>query len=194
MNHYYRKFDNLLMFQPYRSDRLEGGSPQNGGAEIVGLAPALADGNGNGNGNGGGNKFQSLAVAVSVIGLGATITGALIAFFINTNSLNGSVSSMDAHIKSLESNYNLMAEREIILRTKVGELQSALSEVETRFCGEDQVRNMMQAGNDKLFSMLWKKQYPETAFPSSSYYPQLCKQQQHGSSPWDLFPRDGHAG
>lgn len=140
----------------------------------------LENDNGNGNGNGNVRVGQWLVPAVGVISL---VTGALIAFFVNMSSLGAQVSGSAARITSLELNYNQMAEREMILRTTNATMSAKLLEIETQFCGEDHIRNLTQAQDLRLLSLLWKKVFPDSDSPSNdNYYPQVCNRSEGGFS------------
>jgi hypothetical protein len=129
----------------------------------------MADGNGNGNGA---PKWGSF---VPVIGVGSAIVGAMISFYVSSASLATQVSAQAARITSLETNYNIMAERELVLRTNNATMQAALIEIETQFCGEDDMRNLMNAAQERMLAIMWKKLNPDSEYPVANvYYPHVC--------------------
>jgi hypothetical protein len=61
-------------------------------------------------------------------------------------------------------------------RAKFGVLDASLIEIETQFCASDVVRNLIQADDMRLFSMLWHKAFPDVALPTdNAFYPKICR-------------------
>ena len=61
------------------------------------------------------------------------------------------------------------------LELKINGLQVAMNEIETQFCGEDIVRNLMHASDQRIQSMLWQKTFPGNELPTNNaYYPTIC--------------------
>jgi hypothetical protein len=128
----------------------------------------MASSNGNGSAS---TRWMQLVPAVAT---GSAIVGAMITFYVNTTSLSVQVSGLTARTSSLEANYNQMAEREMILRTANAEMQSALIKIETEFCSEDDMRNLMDEHLERSIAVLWRKLNPESEFPASTYFPHVC--------------------
>jgi hypothetical protein len=61
-------------------------------------------------------------------------------------------------------------------RAQYGIVAAKLVEVETQFCGSDVVRNLMHANDLRIFSILWRKAFPDSTLPTdNSYYPKICR-------------------
>lgn len=49
-------------------------------------------------------------------------------------------------------------------------------EIETQFCGNDVVRNLMHASDLRIQALLWNKSFPGSQLPiSNAYYPAIGK-------------------
>ncbi len=60
-------------------------------------------------------------------------------------------------------------------RGRLSAQEMALKEIETQFCSEDIVRNLMHANDMRIQSMLWTKSFAGTALPTdNAYYPTIC--------------------
>jgi hypothetical protein len=62
-------------------------------------------------------------------------------------------------------------------RQQIATMNARLTEVETQFCANDLVRNLMHANDLRLFSMLWEKVFPNNHYPTNNaYYPRVCQE------------------
>lgn len=60
------------------------------------------------------------------------------------------------------------------LQDRVTRNEVALHEIETQFCAQDIVRNLMHANDMRNLSVLWEKQFG-TPYPiGNAYYPTIC--------------------
>jgi hypothetical protein len=101
---------------------------------------------------------------------------------VTSAALSAQVAANAARLSAIEQNFNQMAEREMILRTTNATMTAKLLEIETQFCGEDHIRNLTQAQNLRLVSLMWKKLFPESESPAGdSYYPSVCNRNPEGS-------------
>ena len=61
------------------------------------------------------------------------------------------------------------------LQLQNNSLEVSMNEVETQFCADDQMRNVMHAVDMRVQSLLWQKAYPGTTMPpDNAYYPTIC--------------------
>ncbi len=68
-------------------------------------------------------------------------------------------------------------------RSRVAAMEMSLNETETQFCGEDVVRNLMHANDQRVQSMLWAKTFPGSILPTdNAYYPNICNRKASGGS------------
>lgn len=57
---------------------------------------------------------------------------------------------------------------------RLTKIEVSLNEIETQFCAQDIVRNLMHANDLRNISLLWEKQYG-TPYPiGNAYYPTIC--------------------
>jgi hypothetical protein len=57
---------------------------------------------------------------------------------------------------------------------RLTKIEVSLNEIETQFCAEDIVRNLMHANDLRNTSILWEKQFG-TKYPTdNAYYPTIC--------------------
>jgi hypothetical protein len=139
--------------------------------------------NGNGNGNGYASSNRGMQWIVTLFPLLIVVVGSMVTFFITMSTLGAQVSALGARVTSLEQNYNQMSEREMILRTNSATMGAKMSEIETQFCGEDHVRNLMHSQDLRTMSMMWNKVFPNSTLPSSdAYYPQICNRGSYDST------------
>lgn len=58
--------------------------------------------------------------------------------------------------------------------TRLTQLEVALNEIETQFCAQDIVRNLMHANDQRQVSILWEKSFGTKWPTDNSYYPTIC--------------------
>ncbi len=81
-----------------------------------------------------------------------------------------------AEVGNLKSQYATIIDRLIQLRAQVGKQESALIEIETQFCGSDNMRNVTHAYDMRFISMLWSKVFSGDKIPTdNSFYAQIGK-------------------
>ncbi len=81
-----------------------------------------------------------------------------------------------AEVGNLKSQYALITDRLIQLRTQVGKQESALVEIETQFCGADNMRNLTHAYDMRFMSMVWSKVFAGEKIPTdNAFYPTIGK-------------------
>lgn len=107
-----------------------------------------------------GSALAALAVIVSLI---FWISGVAQGGQTNTKTSEG----LDGRLSRLE---DIVGANGI----KITTLQRNQNEIETQFCANDIVRNLMHANDLREVSLLWQKVYG-TVFPiSNAYYPTIC--------------------
>jgi hypothetical protein len=132
---------------------------------------------------------RSLSTLISMVSVAGVIAGAMITFFVNMSTIRAENAAQFARIVSLESNYNSLLDREATLRSNVASLQASILEIQTQFCAEDDMRNLMQASNYRVLAVLWNKVNPANPggsmgvdFPLGAiYYPHVCVRNAHTS-------------
>lgn len=60
------------------------------------------------------------------------------------------------------------------LQDRLTRMETALSEIETQFCAQDIVRNLMHANDMRQMSILWEKQFGLPYPIGNAYYPTIC--------------------
>jgi hypothetical protein len=50
----------------------------------------------------------------------------------------------------------------------------AMNEIETQFCGEDIVRNLMHANDMRTMALLWEKTFAGRMPTDNAFYPSIC--------------------
>lgn len=60
------------------------------------------------------------------------------------------------------------------LQDRITRNEVALIEIETQFCAQDIVRNLMHANDLRNLSVLWQKQFGESYPIGNAYYPTIC--------------------
>lgn len=62
-------------------------------------------------------------------------------------------------------------------RTEQSVIEARMAEVETQFCSRDIISNLMHATDLRMMSMLWRKVFIGSVFPTdNSFYPKVCNQ------------------
>jgi hypothetical protein len=80
---------------------------------------------------------------------------------------------LNERIRALETSLAVnLGER----RAQFGIIQARLVEVETQFCGNDVVRNLMHANDLRVLAILWHKAFPDSTLPTdNAFYPKICR-------------------
>jgi transcriptional regulator of met regulon len=62
-------------------------------------------------------------------------------------------------------------------RTNLSVLDARMVEIETQFCARDIISNLMHANDLRMLSMLWKKTFDGSTYPTdNTFYPKVCNQ------------------
>jgi hypothetical protein len=61
-----------------------------------------------------------------------------------------------------------------ITRDRLTKIEVSQNEIETQFCAQDIVRNLMHATDMRNLSILWEKQFGVPYPTNNSYYPTIC--------------------
>jgi hypothetical protein len=62
-------------------------------------------------------------------------------------------------------------------RTEHSVLEARMVEIETQFCARDIISNLMHANDLRLLSMLWRKTFDGSTYPTDNvFYPKVCNQ------------------
>jgi hypothetical protein len=130
--------------------------------------------NNNGNNNNGNNGFTArwqfmVSAATVMIGVG----GALLSLLVNVNTLTTSVANLSSRVTSIETELSATQDRRASLATEIAAIQRDLVEVETQFCAEDAMRNLMHANDLRMLGLLWQKTMDAELPTSNAYYPAI---------------------
>lgn len=60
------------------------------------------------------------------------------------------------------------------LQDRVTKIEVASNEIETQFCAQDIVRNLMHANDLRTVSLLWEKTFGVKYPTDNTYYPTIC--------------------
>lgn len=68
----------------------------------------------------------------------------------------------------------VLEDKQNVIQDRLTKIEVSQNEIETQFCAQDIVRNLMHANDLRNLSLLWKKTFG-TDYPiSNSYYPTIC--------------------
>jgi len=73
-------------------------------------------------------------------------------------------------IEALKRQATENSDRTSALRADVTRLSSAAVEIETQFCGQDNLRSQIHAQDLRIQSMLWRKLFPEAPLPTDNAF------------------------
>ena len=122
-------------------------------------------------------SWQLLVSGAAVM---TAVAGALMTLLVNINSLESTATNQATIIATLERAATAASEHEIGYRTDIAAIRRDLVEVETQFCAEDAMRNLMHANDLRDFSMLWNKSMGTDLPISNAYYPNIGRCQGGG--------------
>jgi hypothetical protein len=136
------------------------------------------NGNGNGNGNGGSLNYVTVHTArwqlmTSLAAVLIGVAGGFLTLMMNVNTLNNNVSALSARLASVETAANEERANEVTTRTSIAAIQRDLVEIETQFCAEDSMRNLMHANDLRFMGILWSKEFGIELPTANAYYPQV---------------------
>lgn len=84
------------------------------------------------------------------------------------------LAALEARADEARTESGRQADRVAALRTDVTQIQSALTEIETQFCGSDHLRNLMHANELRVEAMLWSRVFGSPLPVDNAYYPTVC--------------------
>lgn len=117
------------------------------------------------------NGVGRVALIASIVGSGLLLLGAIGGFFYVAFQTRANSDRLDTQDRDIASIRATAADN----RSRLSSNEMALNEIETQFCGEDIVRNLMHANDLRVQSMLWAKAFPGSEFPTNNaYYPNIC--------------------
>ncbi len=85
------------------------------------------------------------------------------------------LSAVTSDVGNLKAQYQRVVERLLELRTQVGQQQAALVEIETQFCGSDNMRNQIHAYDVRFTALLWQKVFDTRLPTDNAFYAQIGK-------------------
>lgn len=136
--------------------------------------------NGNGNGTSKVQFWISILLAVGALfGAGYNFLGRLSQLEFQVAQLNAQAAATEnrfsTQIGSLENRQGRTEDRILAARTDITQLQAGAIEIETQFCGNDHLRNLMHANDMRIQAMLWQKVFPDSTLTTdNAYYPMVC--------------------
>ncbi len=78
--------------------------------------------------------------------------------------------SASADIANLKTNYSIVTERLASIRSEEARMAASLVEIETQFCGQDNLRSQIHAQDLRTQAMIWKKIYGEEMPIGNAFY------------------------
>ena len=87
-----------------------------------------------------------------------------------------------ADVVNLKSNYAALSERFAAIRSDEAKMSAALVEIETQFCGQDNLRSQIHAQDLRTQAMLWKKIYGEEMPIANAFYARVGRCAAAGNS------------
>jgi hypothetical protein len=138
----------------------------------------VGGGNGNGNGNGGSLNYVTVHTArwqlmTSLAAVLIGVAGGFLTLMMNVNTLNNNASALSARLAMLESATNETRTDEVKTRTSIAAIERDLVEIETQFCAEDSMRNLMHANDLRFMGILWAKEFGVELPTANAFYPQV---------------------
>jgi hypothetical protein len=135
-------------------------------------------GNGNGNGNGGGLGYVTVHTArwqlmTSLAAVLIGVAGGFLTLMMNVNTLNNSVAALSTRLAMMEAGANEGRTNEVKTRTSIAAIERDLVEIETQFCAEDSMRNLMHANDLRFMGILWAKEFTLELPTANAFYPQV---------------------
>lgn len=85
------------------------------------------------------------------------------------------VATVNTEVQNLKANYNLIVDRMQTIRSDQVQIKADLVEIETQFCGEDNLRNQIHAYDMRFLSMMWKKIFDSVMPTDNAFYAQIGK-------------------
>lgn len=117
--------------------------------------------------------FTRIATIVTAIAATLGVLASLIAFFVKIANLEYTNASLLAHMDRLEAAQDVIANRTRETQATVGKMERDLQEVETQFCGEDNLRNLNRATDLRMFALLWRKVFDQEYPTANAFYPRI---------------------
>ena len=118
------------------------------------------------NGNGASRIGLWLSIAASAILVFASICSIAYVGF--------KVQSTGDALESLSRKWEHIDERVTVLQDRLTKIEVAQNEIETQFCAQDIVRNLMHANDLRNLSIIWEKQFGNPYPLGNTYYPTIC--------------------
>lgn len=121
------------------------------------------------------NGTGRLALWIGIAASGAGFMATMLVAFNTLSNMATQVTSNSTKTDTLIM--EVKADEQIIrsLELKLNSVEVSLNEVETQFCADDQMRNVMHATDMRIQSMLWARSFPDSKLPTdNAYYPTIC--------------------
>jgi hypothetical protein len=107
-----------------------------------------------------------LSIVISAMVL-VSMIGAMFYVAYNGKSNTEALAAQSVLIKDI-------SDKSALIQDRLTKIEVAQNEIETQFCSQDIVRNLMHAGDMRNISLLWEKVFG-TRYPTdNAYYPTIC--------------------
>lgn len=116
------------------------------------------------------NGVSKIGLGLSIAASGFVLLGIIGSMFYVAFS---GKSNSDALMAQFVINKSLSDEIRA-LQLKLGAMEVAQNEIETQFCAQDIVRNLMHANDQRVASLLWEKVYGLKMPTDNAFYPTIC--------------------
>jgi len=115
--------------------------------------------------------WQLIISGVAVV---IAVTGSIVALMVNINTLSNAAVNLSSRVLTLESRTIADQDREVGRTVQIAGMQRDLIAVETQFCAEEELRNLMHATDLRLLAVLWSKSMGTEIQIANTYYPRIA--------------------
>lgn len=116
--------------------------------------------------NGAGRAGLWLSIAASAVLLFGAV-GSIFYIGFRVQSTADALDTLLRRIAIIEDKLNVVQDR-------LTKIEVSQNEIETQFCAQDIVRNLMHANDQRTSSVMWERIF-KTRYPTdNSYYPTIC--------------------
>src|SRR6201985_3295357 len=108
--------------------------------------------------------WLSIATSAALL-LGAVGSSFYIGFKVQATSDN---------LENQVKRWQTIDEKVTIIQDRLTKIEVSQNEIETQFCAQDIVRNLMHANDMRAMSVLWEKTFSTKIPTDNAYYPTIC--------------------
>jgi hypothetical protein len=116
------------------------------------------------------NGANRISLYIGIAASGAVLLVTLGGFFYVAFQTSSNAAKIEAQQKLIDAIQDTVS----LNRGRLSAQEMALKEIETQFCSEDIVRNLMHANDMRIESMLWTRSFGAALPTDNAYYPIIC--------------------